>query len=65
MNDHEEIRKALGMLIDACDTFEQALEYDLDGHYDIIPGYVDYAHDFVTRVYSARAVLKDTKGDVK
>lgn len=65
LNDHEEIRKALGMLIDACDTFEQALEYALDGHYDTIPGYVDYAHDFVTRVNSARAVLKDKKGDMK
>ena len=59
------MREALEILISACDTFEQALEYDLDGHYDNIPGYVDYAHDFITRVNSARAVLKDTKGGAK
>lgn len=59
------LREALESLIFACDTFEQSLEYDLDGHYNIIPGYVDYAHDFATRVNSARAILKDMKGDAK
>ena len=59
------MREALEILISACDTFEQALEYDLDGHYDSIPGYVDYAHDFITRVNSARAVIKDTKGGAR
>ena len=61
------LRAELGALIDACNTFHQSLEFDLDGHYDEIPNYLDASRDFLRDVAKAQAALaatSETEGEV-
>ena len=53
----EEMRNALAMLVDACESFHQFIENGLDGHYEVIPGYDSGADDFLRCVDSAKAAL--------
>ena len=52
-----EMREALSMIVDACDSFHQFVENGLDGHYEAIPNYDGGVDDFLRCVDTAKAAL--------
>ena len=48
MNTNEKLRIYLKSLVEVCKKFHQDLEYDIDGHYDILPGYIDASSNFLS-----------------